>query len=152
MTGPRATTRKDRRDRQPSPGQQCQGGGDPASAKQLVCSANRCFNSCAELSHKDSVRKATTEEQLGSKTNHPTVRAQLRLPPLHLSWVLKGGRYIRVLYNVVDVNQLRHTRVLSVTVSVCLCFCLSVFLSVCLCVRACVRACVCACVRACVRA
>ena len=37
-------------------------------------------------SHKDGVRKATVEEQLSNKTIHPAVRAQLHLPPLHLSW------------------------------------------------------------------
>ena len=45
------------------------GGGDPASAKQLVYFANCCFNSCVEQSHKDSVREPTVEEQLSSKVN-----------------------------------------------------------------------------------
>ena len=45
-------------------------GGDPASAKQLVYTANRCFNSCAEKSQEHSVQKATVKEQLGIKTIH----------------------------------------------------------------------------------
>ena len=45
----------------------------------------------AEQSHKDSVRKATVEEQLSSKTINPTaMRAQLRLPALDLSWALNA--------------------------------------------------------------
>ena len=39
-------------------------------------------------SHEDSVRKATVEEQLNSKTNRPAMRAQLHLPALDLSWAL----------------------------------------------------------------
>ena len=35
---------------------------DPANAEQLVYSASCCFNSCAERSHKDSVREATVEK------------------------------------------------------------------------------------------
>jgi len=86
---PSPPTRKDRRDRQrPSATSRATrwGRGDPVSEKQLVCSANCCFNSYAELSHKDSVRKATVEEQLSSKTKHPALTAQLHLPPLDLSW------------------------------------------------------------------
>ena len=33
-------------------------------------------------------KKATVEEQLSNKTNHPAVRAQLHLPALDLSWAL----------------------------------------------------------------
>ena len=50
-------------------------------------SADCCFNSWSEQSH--SVREATAEEQLCSKTIHPAMRAQLHLPPLDLSWVLR---------------------------------------------------------------
>ena len=53
------------------------------------CEADCCFNSCAESGHKDSVRGATAEEQLSSKTIHPAKRAQLHLPPLDLSWALE---------------------------------------------------------------
>ena len=41
--------------------------GDLASAKQLVYSANCCFNCCAEQSHKDNVRNTAVEEQLKQK-------------------------------------------------------------------------------------
>ena len=56
--------------------------------KQLVYFTNSCFNSCAEQSHEDSVRKAAVEEQLSSKTKRPAVRAQLHLPALDLAWAL----------------------------------------------------------------
>ena len=50
------------------------------SAKQLAWhAANCCFNSCAEQSHSDSVRKASVEEQLSSETVHRVMRAQLQL-------------------------------------------------------------------------
>ena len=48
--------------------------------KRLVSFANCCFNSCAEQRHKGSVREATVEEQLCSKTIH--------LPALDLSLAL----------------------------------------------------------------
>ena len=46
---------------------------------------NCCFNSSAGQSHKDSVRKATVEEKLCSKTIPPAMKAQLHLPALRLS-------------------------------------------------------------------
>ena len=74
---PTRKDRRDRRDRQPPPEQRCRGGGDPASAKQLVYSANRCSKSCAEQRHKDSVREAAAEEEPCSKTVDPAVRGHL---------------------------------------------------------------------------
>ena len=53
---------------------------------ELVYSANCCFNSCGDQGHKYSVREATVEEQLSSKTNHPAMRANLHLPALDLLW------------------------------------------------------------------
>jgi len=70
--------------RQPPPEQQREGGGGPRQC-ETVC-VLRCFKSCGEQSHKDSVREATVEEQLCSKTNCPAMRAQLRFPVLDLSW------------------------------------------------------------------
>ena len=64
---PRAPTRKGRRDCRPPSERQCQGGGDPASEKQLVYFANCCLNSCSEQRHKVSVREATVEEQMKQK-------------------------------------------------------------------------------------
>ena len=83
---------QDRRDRQPPPEQHCQGGGDPASEKQLVCFANCCFSSCTEQSHKDSVRKATVEEQMKQGTVQFSMRVRLHLsvdvlPALDLAWI-----------------------------------------------------------------
>ena len=46
------------------------GSGDLASAKQLVYSANCCFNCCAEQSHKDNVRSTVVEEQLKQRVIH----------------------------------------------------------------------------------
>ena len=46
------------------------------------------LSSCVEQGHKDSVRKATVEEQLSSKTVHPAMTDQLHLPALELSWAL----------------------------------------------------------------
>ena len=91
---PSAPTRKDWRDRQPQPEQQGYGGGDPASAKQLMYFADCGFSSCAEQSHKVSVPKATVEEQFSSKTIiiHPAIRAQLHLPAFDLSWTLSAAR------------------------------------------------------------
>ena len=57
MARPRAPTRKDQRDRQPPPEQQCQKGGDHAGVEQLKYFANCCSNSCAEQSHKENVYK-----------------------------------------------------------------------------------------------
>ena len=57
--------------------------------KQLVYTANCCFNSCAEQSHKDNVRKATVEEQLKQIIFELSMRAQLHLPALDLSWTGK---------------------------------------------------------------
>ena len=37
---------------------------DPGCAKQLVCSANFCFNCCTEQSHNDNVRSTAVEEPL----------------------------------------------------------------------------------------
>ena len=59
--------------------------GDPASAKQLVYSANLCFNSCAEQSHKDSVREAAVKERVCSKTIQPAMGTQLHLHMLLIS-------------------------------------------------------------------
>ena len=50
----------------------------PGFPKIVYC----CFNSCAEQSHKDSVRKATVEEQLSSKSIHPAMTAQLHFTAL----------------------------------------------------------------------
>ena len=58
------------------------------SAKQLVHFANCCFNSCAEQSHKDSVKEATVQEQFSNKTIYPAMRIQFHLPALDLSWAL----------------------------------------------------------------
>ena len=63
-------------------------GTPPVRSNLCKYSANCCFKSFAEQSHKDGVRKATAEEQLDSKTIHPAMRAQLHLPPLNLSWAL----------------------------------------------------------------
>ena len=85
---PSAPTRKDRRDRQrPSATSRATGWGrgDLVSEKQLVCSANRCFNSCAEQSHKDSVQKATVEEQLGNQTIRPAQYENTAPPPCSCS-------------------------------------------------------------------
>ena len=69
------------------------GWGDPASVKQLVCFANCCFNSCAEQGHKDSVQKATVEEQLKQRLVQLSVGAQLLLPPLHSSGPVRESRW-----------------------------------------------------------
>ena len=44
-------------------------------------------------------RKATVEGQLSSKTIHSTMRAQLHLPALHLSWALLSCACSTLLYN-----------------------------------------------------
>ena len=52
--------------------------------KQLVYLANCCFNSCAEQSHKDNVRRATVEEQLKQKVvqlSEPSSTSQLLISP-----------------------------------------------------------------------
>ena len=56
------------------------------------------MKNCAEQSDKDSVREATAEEQVCSKTNHPAMRAQLHLPALDLAWnmVLTSSQTIRL--------------------------------------------------------
>ena len=63
-------------------------GTPPVRIRQLVHLADCCFNSCAEQSHKDSVREAFVEEQLCNKTIHPAMRVQLHLPALDLFWAL----------------------------------------------------------------
>ena len=76
---PCSPTREDGTERQPPPSQ-C----------EAACVLRILLNSSSEQSHKDSVRKATVEEQLSSKTIHPAMRlrAQLHLPALDLSWAL----------------------------------------------------------------
>ena len=59
--------------------------GTPPRVKQLLRTSLTAVYSCAEQSHKDSVRKATVEDQFSSKTVHPAMRAQLHLLSLHLS-------------------------------------------------------------------
>ena len=54
--------------------------------RNLCTSLIAVSNSCADQGHKDTVREATAEEQVCSKTNHPALRAQLHLPALDLSW------------------------------------------------------------------
>ena len=58
--------------------------GDLASAKQLVYSANCCFNSCAEQSHKDNVHSTAVEKQLKQRAvqlSEPSSTSLLLISP-----------------------------------------------------------------------
>ena len=50
----------------------------------------------SELSHKNSVREVTVEDQLKQRIAQLAMRVQLHLPPLDLSWPLSSESYVVV--------------------------------------------------------
>ena len=111
-TRPSAPTREGRRDRQPLPARttKLRKVGTPASAKPLVYFANCCFNSCAGQSRKDSVRKATVEGQLSSKTgdNPSGYEGPAPPPPLDLSWLsTEGDNWLHEGLSLIHISEPR---------------------------------------------
>ena len=53
-----------------------------------LCTPPIALSTAVEQSHKDSVQKATVEEQFSSKTIHSAMRSQLHLQAFDLSWAL----------------------------------------------------------------
>ena len=80
---PFAPTRKDRRDRQPPPGQQCSGGGD-TSVKQLVYCTTCYLNSCAEQSQRQKVRRISCWETTQQQDNPSSY--EIPAPPSVQLW------------------------------------------------------------------